>query len=201
MKKWILISLLTVAVLGVAAFAWSGTVFARNLYDNNGPYGQGMMGDDGYGYGHGMMGGYGYGHGMMSGYGYGMMNGGYDTEMFEFMVNGLADSLNLSPEEIDERIQAGETPWQIAQAEGLSDDQIQGLMQDTHDQALQAAVDAGELTQEQADWMDQHMESMWSGEFSDFGNCHGVNGWNNPDSSSSGSRYNPMMGGRWGNSF
>lgn len=145
MKKWILISLLTVAVLGVAAFAWSGTVFARNLYNNNGPYGQGMMGDYGYGYGygHGMMGDYGYGRGMMGGYGYGMMGDEYDTEMFDFMVNGLADVLNLSPEEINERIQAGETPWQIAQAEGLSDDQIQELMQDTHEQALQAAVEAG----------------------------------------------------------
>ncbi|HSM24396.1 MAG TPA: hypothetical protein VK856_05985, partial [Anaerolineaceae bacterium] len=69
MKKWILISLITVAVLGVAAFAWSGSVFARNLYNNYGPSGQGMMG--GYGYGQGMMGGYGYGQGMMGGYGYG----------------------------------------------------------------------------------------------------------------------------------
>lgn len=193
MKKWILISLLTVAVLGVAAFAWSGTVFARNLYNNYGPYGQGMMGDYGYGYGHGMMGGYGYG--------YGMMGGGYDSFMYDYMVSELAEALDLSPEEINESIQAGETPWQIAQAEGLSDEQIQQLMQDAHDQALQAAVDAGELTQEQADWMDQHMESMWSGEFSDFGPCHGTNGWDNPDSSSSDSRYSPMMGGRWGNSF
>lgn len=191
MKKWTLISLITVVVLGVAAFAWSGTVFARNVNNNYGPYGQGIMG--GFGYGQGMMGGYGYG--------YGMMGDGYDTEMYEFMVNGLANALNLSPEEIEERIQAGETPWDIAQAEGLSDDQIQEFMQDAHDQALQAAVDAGELTQEQADWMDQRMESMWSGGYRGFGPCHGTIGWDNPDSSSFGGRYNPMMGGRWGNSF
>jgi hypothetical protein len=193
MKKWILISLLTVAVLGLAAFAWSGTVFARNLYNNNGPYGQGMMGGYGYGYGHGMMGGYGYG--------YGMMGDGYDSFMHDYMVSELADALNLSPEEINESIQAGETPWQIAQAEGLSNEQIQQLMQDAHDQALQAAVDAGELTQEQADWMDQRMLSMWSGDYRGFGPCHSTNDWDNPNSSSSDSRYGPMMGGRWGNSF
>ena len=170
MKKWNLISLLTIAVLGVAAFAWSGTVFARNLYNNGGPYGQGMM-------------------------------GGYDTAMYEYMVTGLADALNLSPEDIAARIQAGETPWQIAQAEGFSDEQIEQAMQAAHDQALQAAVDAGELTQEQADWMDQRMESMWSGDYNSFGGCHGANGWNNPESSSFENRYSPMMGGRWGNSF
>lgn len=189
MKKWILISLITVAVLGVAAFAWSGTVFARNLNNNYGPYGQGMMG------------GYGYGQGMMGGYGYGMMGGGYDTAMYEYMLTGLADALNLSPEDVADRIQSGETPWQIAQAEGFTDEQIQQAMQAAHDQALQAAVDAGELTQEQAEWMDQHMESMWSGDYSSFGGCHGANGWNNPESSSFENRYNPMMGGRWENSF
>lgn len=189
MKKWILMSLLIVAVLGVAAFAWSGTVFARNLNNNYGPYGQGMMG------------GYGYGQGMMGGYGYGMLGAGYDTAMYEYMVTGLADALNLSPEDVANRIQAGEIPWQIAQAEGFTAEQFQQALLVAHDQALQAAVDAGELTQEQAEWMDQRMESMWSDDYSDFGGCHGAYGWNNPESSSFENRYNSMMGGRWGNSL
>jgi len=179
MKKWVLISLLTIAVLSIAAFAWSGTVFARNLNNNYGPYGQGMMG----------------------GYGYGMMGGEYNTAMYEYMITGLADALNLNPEDIESRIQAGETPWQIAKAEGFTTEQFQQAMLVAHDQALQAAVDAGELTQEQAEWMDQRMESMWSGDYSSFGGCHGANGWNNPESSRFESRYSPMMGGRWGNSF
>lgn len=168
MKKWIVISLLTVAVLGVAAFAWSGTVYARNLYNNYGSYGQGMMG--GYGYGQGMMG------------------IGYGSTMHEYMLNEFADALNLSAEEVETRIQAGETPWQIAQAEGFTSEQIQQALQAAHDQALQAAVDAGELTQEQAEWMDQRMESMWSGDFSGFSGCHGANGWNNSGGSFSSSR-------------
>jgi len=179
MKKLMVFGLITVAVLGVAAFAWSGTVFARNLYTNYGPYGRGMMG----------------------GYGYGMMGGGYDSAMDEYMVTELAVALNLSPEDVAARIQAGETPWQIAQAEGLTDEQIQQAMQEVHDQALQASVDAGELTQEQAERMDQWMESMWSGDYNGFGGCYGANGWNNPDSSNFENRHNLMMGGRWGNPF
>jgi len=189
MKKWVLISLLTIAVLSIAAFAWSGTVFARNLYNEYGPYGQGMMG------------GYGYGQGMMGGYGYGMMGGGYGSVMHETMLNEFAEALNLSPEDIVGRIQAGETPWQIAQAEDFTAEQFQQAMLVAHDQALQAAVDAGELTQEQAEWMDQRMESMWSGDYSSFGGCHGANGRNNPESSRFENRYSPMMGDRWGNSF
>lgn len=189
MKKWILISLLTVAVLGVAAFAWSGTVIARSLYDNDRPFGYGMMGY------------YGYGHGMMRGYGYSMMGYGYDSAMHEYMIEELADTLGLTSDEINERIQAGETPWQIALAEGLTEEQIRELMENVHDQALQAAVNVGELTQEQADWMDEHMEYMWSGEYRGFGPCHGSNDWNNSEDSSFWNRSNPMMGGRWGNSF
>lgn len=197
MKKWIVISLLSIAVLGVAAFAWSGTVFARTLYNNDGPYGRGMMGD--YDYGHGMMGGYGYG--MMGGFGYGMMGYGYGFSMHEYMIEELADALGFTTDEINERIQAGETPWQIALEEGLTEEQIQELMEDAHDQALQAAVEDGEITQEQADWMDEHMEDMWSGDYRGFGPCHGVNDWDNSEGSSFWNRSNPMMGGRWGNSF
>ena len=189
MKKWFFIGLIAIAVIGVAAFAWSGTVFARSFYNNYGPYGQGMMG------------GYGYGHGMMGGYGYGMMGTGYGSTMHEYMLNEFAEALNLNPEDIAARIKAGETPWQIAQSEGLSNEQIQQVLEDAHDQALQAAVEAGEITQEQADWMDQRMESMWSGDFNSNGSCHGSNGWNNSGNSSFWNRSNPMMGGRWGNSY
>lgn len=81
---------------------------------------------------------------MMGGYGYGMMCGEYDTAKYWYMVTGLADALNLNPEDVEARIQAGETPWQIAQAEGFTDEHIQQAMQDAHDQALKAAEDAGE---------------------------------------------------------
>jgi hypothetical protein len=64
-------------------------------------------------------------------------------------------------------------------------------MLDAHDKALDKAVEAGLLTQEQADWMDQHMESMWSGNGAGYGGCHGSYG---DDGQTTGARFGPMMG-------
>jgi Protein of unknown function (DUF2680) len=137
-----------------------------------------------------MMGGQYGGYGMMGGFG--MMGAGNYGPMHQYMVEALAEALKLTPEEVQSRIDGGETPWQIAQSQGLSQDQIQQLMLDAHDKALDKAVEAGLLTQEQADWMDQHMESMWSGDGTGFGGCHGANGTSD---STSGTRYGPMMRG------
>lgn len=189
MRKRIIIgiSILVVAVLAVVGFAWARTAYAQTQTP---PY---------PGYGYGMMGGQYGGFGMMGNWDYGPMH--------QYMVAGLAEALNLTPEEVQSRIDNGETPWQIAQAQGLSDEQIQQVMLDAHDKALDEAVKAGLLTQEQADWMDQHMESMWSGNFSGFGGCHGpINGAGTPNSGSNGStngsnsttpgtRFGPMMRG------
>ena len=180
MKKWIIIgiSLVALAALAVAGFAWAGTAYAQA---QNPPF---------PGHPFGMMGQYG-GYGMMGGYG--LAGAGDYGPMHETMVDALAEALNLTPEEIQTRIDNGETPWEIAQSQGLSQEEIQQVMADAHDQALDKAVEAGLLTQEQADWMDQHMESMWSGDFSGFGGCHS----SGSGSSSSGAQFGPgMRGGR-----
>ncbi len=186
MKKWIIAGSLVVALAVVAVFGWAGVAYAQSQ--------QPPTPGQGYGYG-GMMGGYGYG--MMGSSGYGPMH--------QYMVDALAKALNLTPEQLQARIENGETPYEIAQSQGLSQEQIQQVMEDAHDQALDQAVEAGTLTQEQADWMDQHMEAMWSGDFGGFG-CHGFNGDSDSGNSSSGSsnsggsnssgRFGPMMGGR-----
>lgn len=113
-----------------------------------------------YPYGPGMMGAYG-GHSVMAGYGMGW--NGEEGPMHEAMVAAVAEALGLTPEEIETRHDAGETLWEIAEAEGLSAEEIQDLMSSTHDAALEDAVANGDLTQEQADWMDAHMEQMWEG--------------------------------------
>ena len=49
----------------------------------------------------------------------------------------------------------------------------------THDIALEDAVANGQLTEGQAEWMDAHMDQMWSGEYinnSFIGHCGG-GGW------------------------
>ena len=161
MKKNILI----VAVLGIAVltFGLAGFAYAQDQTPPTPeyPYGPNMM-NDGSGYGRGS------GHGMMGGFGgYGMMGSGmYGDEgpMHEVMIASLADALGLSADEIEARHDAGETIWDIAAAEGLSTEEIQDLMFAAHDSALEDAVANGWLTQEQADWMDGHMEQMWDGD-------------------------------------
>jgi uncharacterized protein (DUF433 family) len=102
-----------------------------------------------------MMGGFG-GQGMMGGF-----NGQYGP-MHTYMVDAIAEKLGLTSEDVQSRLAAGETMWQIASSTGLSDDQVRTALEEAHDSALDKAVEAGLLTQEQADWMDQHMEQMWT---------------------------------------
>ena len=176
MKKTLLIVAVlsvTVLTLGLAGYAYAQVQTPEYLY------GPGMMGNDD-GYGHGMMGG--AGRGMMSGYGMHALNGaegmgwnGEEGPMHEAMVTAVAEALGLTPEEVEARHDAGETIWQIAEAEGLSAGEIQDLMFSAHEFALEDAVANGWLTQEEADWMDSHMESMWSGEN---GNHCGAGGFN-----------------------
>lgn len=164
--------LIGVAVLGIAILTFSavGYVFAQTQTppEPQYPYGPGMMG----GYGHGMMG---RGSGWM---------GNVDREgpMHEAMVAALADALGLSPEEIEARHDAGETMWEIAAAEGLSSDEIRQVMDSAHDAALEDAVTNGWLSPEQAEWMEEHMESMWNGNGEDSGfggHCGGGRWFNN----------------------
>ncbi len=159
---------LVALVIAVAAFGFSYVrAQAPKQANQSGTavpgFGPGMMQRQGYGYGQGMMQGqgYGYGRGMMGG-GRGMMglNGNYGA-MHTYMLDALSQNLGLTSQELQTRLNNGETVYQIAQSQGKTADQIQTLLQDSQDSALKNAVAAGVLTQAQADWMDQHMEQMW----------------------------------------
>ena len=74
--------------------------------------------------------------------------------------------------------------WEIAEVEGLNDNEIRELMFSSHDAALEDAVVDGWITPEQADWMDKHMSKMWNGDYIHFGEVsrieagfrwHGIN--------------------------
>jgi hypothetical protein len=160
-KKFIVIAVLSLAVLTLSL---AGYAFAQGQPPPPGeyPYGPDMM--NGYGgYDYEMMG---TGYGIM---GYGMMDwDGEEGPMHEAMIYALAESLDLSPEEIETRHNAGESPWEIAVAEGLSDEEIRELMFSSHDAALEDAEVNGWLTSE-----DEHMNQMWSG---DYDHCGGVSG-------------------------
>jgi hypothetical protein len=161
MKKTLLIvAVIAVSVLslGLAGYAYAQTQTPEYPYDS------GMMGNND-GYGRGMMSGY-SDHGMMGGYGdYGMMGwNGKEGPMHDAMVTEVANALGLTPEEIEARHDGGESIWEIAESEGLGTEEIQNLMDSAHDLALEDAVAKGYLTQEEAEWMNSHMETMWEGD-------------------------------------
>jgi hypothetical protein len=71
----------------------------------------------------------------------------------------LAEGLGLSQDDLTARLQAGETLGSIAEAQGLSDDQLQTLWESAWQDAVDSAVANGTLTQAQADWILQHVGS------------------------------------------
>lgn len=166
-----------VLALGVAGYVYAQSQTPTPANPGNG-YGYGMMG----GNGRGMMGG---GYGMMGNWG----NGNYGP-MHDYMIPALAEKLGLTAEELQARIDGGETPYQVAQSLGFSEAEISDLFLAAHDAALDAAVAAGVITQAQADWMDQHMELMWQNGGPGFGGCHGGYGQNGAQGRGPGGRWN-----------
>ena len=163
MKKILIVGAVILAVVAVLGAA--GLAYAQTRTPGQGGYGQGMMGNGGR-YGPGMM-------GRQGGRGFGMMGGQGTGPMHTYMVEALAEALDLTPQTVQDRIAAGETPWQIAQSTGLPDEQVRDLLHQVHDTALEKAVAAGAITQEQADWMDTHMDQMWENGFGPgAGPCH-----------------------------
>ena len=139
------------------------------MWDNeDGAYfhGPGMMWgneDDEYSHGPGMMwnndGQFSGRHGSMWG-----NDGSYeDNPMHNMMVESLAEAAGITVDAYNAWLAEGETMVQILESAGLSADEITEAYNDAHDASLQAAVDAGWMTQEQADWMDERMQGIGSG--------------------------------------
>lgn len=138
MKRYLIIALL-VGVIGILAI--TGAVYAQRPTPSAPGQGWGMMGGQG-----GMMGGRG---GMMGGAGQGLMH--------EYMQAELAAKLGLSEADLEKTYSEGQTFWQIAQDKGFTTEQAQQIMVDARSAALDKMVADGKITQEQADWMKNHM--------------------------------------------
>jgi len=167
MKKTLLVSAVLLVLVLVLGFA--GIVYAQTQIPPSPPpgFGPGMMGR-GTGMGPGMMGG-------------GYSRGGYGP-VHTYMVEAFAEKVGLPVDEVNDRLANGDSMWEIAQDQGFTDVEIQDLMVQAHSEALDKAVAEGVLTQEQADWMKQHMSQGWGSGFGT-GSCHGGGGM--------------MGGGRW----
>jgi hypothetical protein len=159
MKKAVVIgAILGIAILalGVAGFAYAQTQFPMNPafhgdVDGTYPYGTGMLG-------RGMMGRGGY-HNGTAGRGFAgpMMEGEEHGPLHESMMESLAGALGISAAELEERHEAGETIWDITQELGISAEDFRDPMLEARNDAIDQAVADGVLSQEQGEWMLDHM--------------------------------------------
>ena len=122
----------------------------------------------------------GFGGGM---HGPGMMGGGFRGQaaadsygpLHEYMINAFAEALGLDAGDLEERLAAGETLFEVAEAEGYTAEQFRELMIEARATALSQAVADGVVTQEQADWMQSRMNQMWANSYGPgSGHCDGT---------------------------
>ncbi len=81
------------------------------------------------------------------------LRGTGEGPLHEYMVSALAKALGITPTDFEARREAGKTAYQIALDLGISADKIPALLSQARVQALDAAVAAKVITQQQADWM------------------------------------------------
>jgi hypothetical protein len=77
--------------------------------------------------------------------------------MHDGMHTAIAEALGLTVEELDAAHEDGKTAWDIAEEQGISEEDFFSLMSAARSAALEQAVADGSITQEQADWM----QSRW----------------------------------------
>jgi len=188
-KTWITF----VALIAIVA---AGVFVVAAQDDDDGdtpPFGPGWMHNwDGEDFGPGMMwGGRGmHGmHGMRGGFGPGMMWGDGEPMMF-----AVAEALGLEPDAFFEALRDGQTLAEIAEAQGVELDTVYDAMFAEAEVHMANLVEAGMITQEQADehltWMRENIASMPMFTGGGFGPCMGGEGGFGPG----------MMGrGRWNN--
>lgn len=119
----------------------------------------------------------------------GMMQNGQGT-LHEYMVAALAEKLDLTVENLNARLTAGESMYDIALAEGITAEDFPTFMTEVRTNALNAAVAAGVITQEQADWM---LSRGFGRGGMGYGNCTGTG----PQAGRGAGMMGPNYG--WGN--
>ncbi len=148
--KIITIGLIAILILALSAVF----VLAQDINNPTPPtFGPGgMWGSDNDGYGrNGMMGG-----GMMGGRGHfggGMMDG------FS-MLDIIAQELGLTVDEVQTELASGITIAQLAENHDVAVEDLIAAVSAAHQAQLNQAVADGWMTQEQADWMQEHMADM-----------------------------------------
>jgi hypothetical protein len=134
MKKYLVVAGITVAVAAIA-FVAVGSAAAADDNPPAPPFG-------------------GFGPG-----GCGMWGGGGNWDVFDT----IADEFGMTPTELFEALHDGSTVDELAEAQGVDLDELQATLADLHQERardrIQDAVENGDITQEQADWMLQGLNN------------------------------------------
>ena len=93
----------------------------------------------------------------------GLASGTADGLLHDYIVQAFADATLLTVEEIEARLADGETLKDIAISLDMTLDEFRVLIIEVRTAALDAALAAGVITQEQYDWMLDHLSRMWQG--------------------------------------
>ncbi len=96
------------------------------------------------------------------------LRGAGDGPLHDYMVNAMAQALGITPADFEARVASGQSAYQIAVALGISAEKIPALLSGARAQALDAALAAGVITQQQAGWMKSRGAQMGTG------NCDGT---------------------------
>ncbi|MBM3179145.1 MAG: hypothetical protein FJZ86_02195 [Chloroflexi bacterium] len=126
------------------------------------------------------------GHGPM------MQNGETGPLLHTFMTIEFAKQLDLNVNDVNTRLAAGESMYEIAISAGVSAEEFPAVMTEVRANALTAAVKADVVTQEQADWMLSHAAGMGSG------NCIGTGPQGYYGNGRMGNGYGRGMMNGWG---
>lgn len=98
-----------------------------------------------------------------------MMQNGTSGPLHTFMTTEFAKTLDLNVNDVNTRLTAGETMYDIALSAGVTAEEFPAIMTEVRANAVDAAVKANVITQEQADWMQTRGGGMMGAGYD--GNC------------------------------
>jgi len=82
-----------------------------------------------------------------------------DGPLQKYLTAAMAESLGITAEDLQKRLEAGERMWDIAKEKGVSTEDFRTKMDEAFKKAIAAALAAGDITQAQADQRSQNREN------------------------------------------
>ena len=108
-----------------------------------------------------------------------------ESPLHDYMMQAFANVLGIDVTQLETRLANGETMYEIAISQGYGATEIPALMADARSKALDMAVAAGVISQDQADWMNSRGNGRGNGQMGT-GTCLGT-----------GPQMQMQGGGRW----